>query len=141
LKLDRAKEHLDRLRSESKTRQRKEPYGFRAKEKRRAAKAIEVTVYAEVPSLPPPEWGPIIGDTVQNMRNALDYAVWALSRPSKRSTQTTFPIYSDRCEYQVLSPPKISGVSKAHRAVIEEAQPYLWEDGPHYHPLAVLKQL
>jgi hypothetical protein len=40
---------------------------------------------------------------------------------------------------QVLSPPKISGVPKAHRTVIQEAQPYQWVDGPQFHPLADLQ--
>ncbi len=141
LKLSRANEHVDRLRRESKTRQAKRPYGFRSEKKDRAGQAIEVTVFAEVRSFPPPEWGPIIGDAIQNMRNALDYAVWNLSRPSKRNNRTCFPIYKDRCEYQVLSPPQISGVSKPHRTVIEEAQPYLWEDGAHSHALADLQLL
>jgi hypothetical protein len=141
LKLDRANEHLNRLRSESKARERKNPYGFRTKDKRRSAKKVEVTVYAEVRSSPPPEWGPIIGDVVQNIRAALDYAVWDLSRSSKRSNQTAFPIYKDGCEYQVLSPAKISGVPKAHQTVIQEAQPYQWVDGPEFHALADLQLL
>ena len=141
LKLDRAKEHLDRLRSESETRKSEEPYGFRSEKEDGPGNEIKVTVYAEVRRIPPPEWAPIIGDAIQNMRNALDYAVWGLSRSSKRSNRTAFPIYTDWCEYKVLSPPQISGVPAPHRAVIEREQPYHWKDGADFHPLAVLKTL
>ena len=127
LKLRRAKEHLDRLRTESETRQREHPYGVRAEEKDRPGDEIDMIVYAKIPKSPPPEWGPIIGDILQNIRHALDYAVWDLSSSSKRGIRTQYPIYTDRCEYQVLSPPQIAGVPDTHRTVIKETQPYLWE--------------
>jgi hypothetical protein len=104
---------LNRLRAESEAREREGAYGFRAEKEDRPANEVKVTVYA----------------------------VRDLSTSSKRGIRTQFPIFSDRCEYQVLSPPQIAGVPEAHRTIIQEAQPYLWEDGPHFHPLAVLRVL
>ena len=87
----------------------------------------------------PTHWPLVAGEAIQNLRSALDHLVFEKSGGNRR---TQFPIFTDRCEFQVLAPRKMKGVPEAVRAQIERAQPYQFMPGDAtHHPLAQLSSL
>src|SRR5581483_10715956 len=89
-----------------------------------------------------PHWPLLAGDAIQNLRSALEHAVWA-GVPSRMRRRTQFPIFKDPCEFQVLGRPMIAGLSEPIRALIEEAQPCngMFSDAPEWDPLWQLRDL
>jgi hypothetical protein len=83
-----------------------------------------------MPEEPPPRvLGVLIGETVQNLRTALDYLVYALAwfdtgpdTAGERKTQ--FPICDSPGEYKRKAKIWLEGVSDDHAAAIEWLQPY-----------------
>ena len=83
-----------------------------------------------------------IGDVVQNIRHALDHLVYELSTPSARNQgKSGFPIFTDKCEFQVLGAPLIRGIKGDERTLIERHQPYQAPYPARNHPLAILNKL
>jgi hypothetical protein len=64
----------------------------------------------------------LAGEAVQNLRSALDHAVYAIAK--RPTTRTQFPIFIDPCEFQVRGKPMVKGVPEPICAAIERAQPY-----------------
>ena len=98
-------------------------------------------------------WGILIGDTVHNLRGALDHLVWQLSlygrngrNPRNRKT-VQFPILKE--PIPDIEPEAFLGAKKEalwdvvprHRAIIEGHQPYKGWHGLMVHPLARLREL
>jgi hypothetical protein len=143
LKLDRANQHLDRLRRETQAFLERDPapLDIRAEKTTGPGKAEEHVVYAVVRELPPSDLGLTAGDAIQNIRHALDYLIYELSLPKFRNKgKLQFPIYRDECDFKVLAPPQIRGITGDERTLIERVQPYQTAD-PTRHPLAVLNRL
>ena len=80
LKLDRASEHLDCLREQTRTflELKPTPFDFRTKKTARPGKPDLYILRAMVRREPPRELGLTIGDVVQNIRQALDHLVYEL---------------------------------------------------------------
>ncbi|MGZ4337662.1 MAG: hypothetical protein ACXVRZ_04880 [Gaiellaceae bacterium] len=110
--------------------------------------SIMATLHEE----PHEEWGLVIGDTLHNLRCALDHIVWQLASPADRGIHTMFPISTDAGDFRLGRPDKkgkrspgrsglrrIAGVDPGAVAVIEAAQPY--QPGPAGFGLNVLNQL
>jgi hypothetical protein len=95
LKLHRAQEHANVLRSEIEAFLWREPHGSRAEID---ADANELLVRAFVREQPPASWGPILGDFVHNLRSALDHLAIALvlsNDPRADITRNSFPLFEN----------------------------------------------
>lgn len=96
----------------------------------------------KVEKLPPLRLGVLLGECIHNWRSALDHLVWQLTlldggRPDGR---TQFPITKTESQFNRQARKRIPGLSPAHRAVVEKAQPYKAADAS-LHPLAVLADI
>ena len=144
LKMDRAKHHIETLRSETKAflEREPEPLGFRTEETPGLGKEIKYVLYAVVREEPPPDLGFIAGDAIQNIRHALDYLAYELSSPAEQKRRNTqFPIFDDKCRFEVLGTPKIKSISGDERALIERVQPNNASKVARGSPLFLLNQL
>ncbi len=138
-KLKRGIEHVETLCGEAKTFEDADAYLFESERKPRSAQEIEYRCFAVQRKPIPGHWPLLAGEAIQNLRSALDHLVYELSGNNRR---TQFPIFTDRCEFQVLGSRRLKGVSEAKRALIEKVQPYRFmpEDAAQ-HPLAQLSSL
>jgi hypothetical protein len=114
----------------------------------------EHTFFGTLHKEPPAEWGPLIGDTLHNLRCALDHIVWELADTATRGNHTMFPVFTCRDEFFKLRSKgskkgqpvpgsglhKLSGVAADPLAIIERAQPYNWT-GDATHPGEALRIL
>ncbi|MBA3734002.1 MAG: hypothetical protein H0W90_02210 [Actinobacteria bacterium] len=103
---------------------------------------------------PPAEWGPLVGDTLHNLRCTLDHIVWELADPAMRGKHTMFPMFTCRDDFSRLVKKgakkgqpahggglyRLSGVAADPLAIIEAAQPYNWA-GDSEHPGEALRIL
>jgi hypothetical protein len=116
-----------------------DPCVWRVDRQNRSTHEVEYRCYAALRQPVDPDWALRAGEAVHNLRSALDHLVFAASkRPNNR---TQFPIYVDRCEFEVLSKRQIPRIPPAMRAVIEEAQPFDDPYGHGWHPLEALRVL
>jgi len=122
------------------------PYGLMTKVDVESSRYLgRIRVFRE----PPLPWSAIVGDTVQNLRAALDHLVWVLVRANghQPSNSNAFPIFDQM-------PPKKRGhrererwnrqVHGLHPSVIrfiELCQPYKGPSRPSGHVLAGLRTL
>lgn len=144
LKLDRANEHIETVRSQTKTflERHPAPLDFRTDETPGPNKSVEYVLYAVIREEPPRELALFIGDAIQNIRNALDYLVYELTPPSKRQTiKTQFPICTTAGNFKKSGLPKIAGVPGGEHTLIERVQPYIASNPPGNDPLAILAEL
>lgn len=97
-------------------------------------------------------WGVMLGDAIHNLRSALDLLIWQLvlldtGKPGTGENQ--FPIcdtgasyWSGTKERPSMRERRLRGVSDAHKAVIDEEQPYrTWTPPSVNRPLSVLRDL
>lgn len=118
---------------------------------------------AKIQAPPPPELGLLIGDAVQNLRSALDHAVYALAEsqlgplPPEIEEALMFPIVGNinrRGEpaegkkiYASLVSPREGRLGRLHGVpepacdFIKHEQPYHWNEAWRGHPLWVLHDL
>jgi hypothetical protein len=148
LKLARAKEHFEALDSDIRR------YVF--DEETVAIRFVvskdrkQHSAWARLNHEPPAEWGPLIGDTVHNLRCTLDHIVWQLADPAERGTHTMFPIFTVADQFAETDKKgratwrsglnKLRGVPPDAGALIEASQPYHW-DGTGDHPGKALELL
>lgn len=85
--MDRAKFHLDILRSEIRAAGQGEPYTIPL---RKEFDEETGTLYLRVDRITsrPEEWGPLIGDALHNFRSAVDHGWWQLAAKHLRHTPT-----------------------------------------------------
>jgi hypothetical protein len=145
LKLDRAKKHMETVRRQTKAfiERDPKPFGVRAKETAGSGKTVKHVLRADIREEPPRELALPIGDAVQNIRHALEYFVYELATPARRKRGATgFPIFDDKCRFEVLGAPKIQGLTGDERTLIERFQPYnTAHPPPRNDQLAVLHKL
>lgn len=144
LKLNRAREHIETLRSQTDTFIKREPapFDFRTKRTPRPDESVDYVLYAVVREKPPPALALLIGDAIQNMRAALDHLVYELATPKGRRTKRLqFPIFTDECEFKVRGKEQISSITDDERALIERVQPYKAAHIASDDPLAILRKL
>jgi hypothetical protein len=122
LKLDRAREHREQLEMAvdrfTQTEQQKVTIEHEA--------GTRLWVIEE-PGEVPPEYGPLISDTLHNLRSALDYLATQLviaNNPRAGLSDVAFPIYDNITEYVERGLPKIKRMSEPVQAAIELTQPY-----------------
>lgn len=142
--MDRAKQHINALRGETKSFLERDPkpLGFRTEETAGVGEEVKYALYAVVRQEPPPELGLIAGDAIQNIRHALDYLVYELSSPRERKRgNTQFPIFDDLSRFEAMGVPRIKSIEGDERALIERLQPYNAFKVPRASPLFILNQL
>lgn len=144
LRLERAHEHIETVRSETKAFLERDPkpLDFRTKKTAGSGEAMEYVLYAVVREEPPRDIALAVGDAIQNMRNALDYLVYELSPPRyRRKGRTGFPIYDDMCLFEVEGRQMIRGITGDELTLIERVQPYKRTNPPANDPLSILRRL
>jgi hypothetical protein len=144
IRLERAKEHIETVRSQTKAFLDRDPkaFGFMTEETPGRDAAIQYTLYASVREEPPRSLGAPVGDAIQNIRNALDYLVYELSPSRERKRgRTGFPIFDDECLFEVEGRRMIRGITGDELRLIERVQPYKTTDPPKNDPLSVLRRL
>jgi len=145
-KLDRAKHHFDELdnRVEAWTNlNTKPPYEFGKEfDARRDLFTFHVVSVEEMPV----EWSLIAGDALTNFRAALDYLAHDLigrgsepHRKGKSGPQFTIGLHYK--EFRNAIEKEMPGITAEHRAIIENYQPYKWDEARDRHPLALLRTL
>lgn len=140
LKLARGIEHVNTLREETSTFENSDAYRRGVETDIRSPQEIEYRVFAVEQEPAPSHWPLLVGEALQNLRSALDHAVYAVSKKSKGRSQ--FPIFTDPCDFQVVGRPRIAGVPGPIRTLIEERQPYKSiPSAPERDPLAILNGL
>lgn len=94
---------------------------------------------------PGPDWSLMVGDSVQNMRAALDHCTWALSSRevrNRRPNEIEFPIFDSRAKYSSGKAKRLRGVPDEAVAIIDTLQPSAYgNQNPHFHPLWLLHDL
>jgi hypothetical protein len=98
--------------------------------------AVLVRVLGE----PPLRLGLLAGDTLHNIRSALDHLIYQLAGldpETPRGEKTQYPIFDLRDKFDQHAGPYLEGVPKAYQALIREAQPYK----PRYALLGPLARL
>lgn len=145
-KLRRAGEHINVLHGEIQDFFLTRPYTIEAKYEREFSEAILWVNIWEYP--PSSRWGPLIGDAVQNLRQALDHLAWAFAEAGTGGTDTTeFPIFRNKERFfrqdrgGGLS--KIAGIDDTDlRTLIQSMQPFgSGDNGAGWEPLWVLHRL
>lgn len=138
-KLKRGIEQVKAICEEAKDFENDEAYLFETESHARSALEIEYRCFAVQRKAMPLDWPLLAGEAIQNLRAALDHLVYEKSGGNRR---TQFPIFTDRCEFQVLGKRYMKGVPEPVRAFIEEAQPYRFmPEQAAQHPLAQLSAL
>jgi hypothetical protein len=131
LKLHRAKEHAEALHSAIKTFHWLDTYDASVK---LDAQANELVVSMIVREQPPPEWGPLLGDFVHNLRSALDHLAIALvlsNKPTAKVKSIAFPMFAqdpfrpnapaaDKAAWKK----RVKGMSTQQVAAIKAVQPF-----------------
>lgn len=126
-KLARGVKHVKTIQEEAEAFIDAEAYIFETKRERRAPDEVFCRCYATERIAPPDHWPLLAGEAIQNLRSALDHAVWSAWRSVKENTgdggHTQFPICDDADKFAALQW-RLEGVPEAVRAIIENAQPY-----------------
>ena len=123
LKVERARQHLETLRHETRVFTEGEPYRFVTERDPDTGDHV-VRLRVSQPDIPL-RLGLIAGDAVHNLRSALDHLAVQLAdigTGAKRSTQ--FPVFDDEHEYRLHQDRTLAGIVKGHRARIDALQPY-----------------
>lgn len=144
-KLNRADDHLQRLKTEISEFLSTNPYlvGEEIDANQRDASGRPMTTHTFRAFIirERPDWGPLIGDVLNNLRSSLDHLAWHLSG-GRGDNQTAFPIFSSREKYELSAAAHLRHIPEPARARIERQQPwYQRSDDPESHPLWVLHRL
>lgn len=127
-KLLRGVEQIKTLCGETEAFVNDEAYVFEVKEARRSAQEVKYRCFARERKAPPDHWPLLAGEAIQNLRSALDHAVWsawkAVPTNQGNGNHTQFPIALDPHGFSSQAGSYLQGVPQPIRAAIEAAQPY-----------------
>jgi hypothetical protein len=143
IKIERAKGHVMHLHSEVMAFHNRKPYQLIAKEDPKTEKRV---YSVKINECIPRSFSGIIGDTIHNLRAALDQLAWQLvivntQQPRRR---TGFPIGSDRKEFEADAEGKVKGIAKPAIRLIHRLKPYRGGCEPFWlraRPVSVFRQL
>jgi hypothetical protein len=138
-KLKRGIEHVRTLLDEVRSYEAADAYVFDFEREIRTETEAVYRCFAERKLAMPMHWPLLAGEAIQNLRAALDHLVY---EKSGGRSSTSFPIFTDRKEYEEKAPGRLKGVSEEVRNQIAEFQPFRFmpEDASH-HSLAQLSAL
>lgn len=122
-KLERANKHIADLKGLVDAFRQSDPCSVRCETDEKTG---EVSFYADRVSDVPADFSLFLGDALQNLRSALDYAAYFLIKRhgGKTSTQTGFPIEDTPEKYEAAFPRKIPCAGKILKEVIDAMRPY-----------------
>jgi hypothetical protein len=100
----------------------------------------------QIREAPPLRFGVILGDCVHNLRSALDHLICQLTLLDGGSMadceKTQYPIASKSEEqFEGMADYRIPRLSRHHRAMVKQTQPYRAGDRAFAHPLSILAEL
>ncbi len=123
LKIERAVEHFDNLDREIRAYRARDSYGAVVDYD---PPTYRVTVRVRVSENPPPRLGILVGDTVHNLRSALDHLAWQLvsAGGGTPGAGTEFPVFWDGKKYKTSGVGKVQGASPAAMNLLAGLQPY-----------------
>ena len=138
-KLKRGIEHVRTLLDEVRSYEKASAYLFSSEREIRSETEAVYRCFATRQVAMPMHWPLLAGEAIQNLRSALDHLVY---EKSGGKSSTSFPVFTDRKEYEEKAPGRLKGVSEEVRDQIAEFQPFRFmpEDACH-HPLAQLSSL
>lgn len=148
LKLDRASEHLEELEGEIQKFLSSEPYAVKRVQEPNSG---EIVFYWERYILPPARLGLIVGDSIHNLRSALDHLALALAETGAASAGKTlteremariqFPITKSLNNFnKELKAGRLAYIAPNTQSVIEQQQPYHTSHPPHDNSVLVIVQ-
>jgi hypothetical protein len=145
-KLNRGIEHVNTLLEETHAFESDGSYVFRFEPEMRSAHEIAYRCFAAEEKPPPDHWPLLAGEAIQNLRSALDHAVWsawkAVPQNSGEGHHTQFPITLAPHSFSRQAGKYLTGVPQAIQAAIEETQPYRrLPQAPEEDVLALLQAL
>jgi len=128
----RAEQHRQVLQPEIEAFAEGDPIALRVKSNLKSTEEqLRGSYYVVALRKPPADWGLVAGDCIQNIRAALDHAVWAIVVNEKGAKfaeahyrEIDFPIADSPTRFPKGRLVNI-GVPHRHIAVIENAQPYV----------------
>jgi hypothetical protein len=128
LRLDRATEHLESVKSQERIWRQGNPCRVWTQTDIQSSHKL---VWAEVLKPPPITLAPIVGDCLHNLRSALDNLVYELALAHKGAKMSKsiaddsgFPIFKTSGRFDKYGKPMIRGIHPDARAFIEGLQPY-----------------
>ncbi|HEV7483034.1 MAG TPA: hypothetical protein VGO13_08035 [Solirubrobacterales bacterium] len=138
-KLKRGIEHVRTLLGEVRSYEEAGAYIFDYEQEIRSETEAVYRCFADRKVALPMHWPLLAGEAIQNLRAALDHLVY---EKSGGKSSTSFPIFTDRKEYEEKAPGRLKGVSEEIAKQIAEFQPFRFmpEDASQ-HPLAQLSSL
>ena len=142
-KYDRAKEQFDEFLAESDAWFNKDPEPHFSRGYF-DTKTWEWVERFQIREEPPARLGVLIGDTVHNLRSALDHLMWqvTLLDGGTPNDSTQFPIASkSKAQFDRMANRRIPGLRAKHRTLLKRVQPYHAGNDAHRHPLSVLATL
>lgn len=125
LKIERARQHLESLRHETRVFTETNPYEIVAKRDPQSGDHVVRIRYKRPNVKVPLRLSLIAGDIAHNLRSALDHLAVQLAIIGTGASRTTqFPIFGDEDDYRQLEDRHLRGIVKGHRTRIEALQPY-----------------
>src|SRR5215204_3286604 len=123
LKIERANEHINSLRSDVQRFVTSSP--LKVRQSYDTNRGELVLPFAEVPELPP-RLSILVGEVLYQVRSALDHMIWQLivAEGHTPPPKSGFPIFSQEDGYKARRQSMIKGVSDTAEARIRSLQPY-----------------
>jgi len=142
-KLARGVEHVRTLQTEAEAFVDDGAYTFDTKYERRSAEELFCRCFSIQHTSPPDHWPLLAGEAIQNLRSALDHAIWTAWRSVDENTgdgdHTQFVICDSATDFKDARW-HLKGVPESVWTIVEAAQPYKrWPDAPSLHPLSILR--
>ena len=138
-KLSRGVEHVHTLQHEAAMFQRAGAYQFRAEKTVRSPREVHCRCFSTEVESPPEHWPLLAGEAIQNLRSALDHAIYPLANDPEHSQ---FPICLNGGDFRSETKDLKRELPEPIFAGIKAAQPFV--EMPHartHHALAVLAHL
>jgi hypothetical protein len=134
-KLDRAHEHLEKLKSELERDRQLNRYGFADS---CDLQTRECVLYINAPGYLFARYSVLAGEAIGQMRSALDHIIWQLV-PAPVEQVTGMPVVRDHKDYQKRAAAMIAGINNSAATIIEAAQPF--NDGGAKSRLYILNEM
>lgn len=123
LKLTRAKRHIEELRLAIQAYFDLTPYQIIKQEN----SSGDLVYSLEITQPIPPELGAIVGDTIHNLRSALDLLAWqiVIAGGGKPGKNTSFPITQAQVNFKAIAHSCLKGASKKSIKYIRRLKPWI----------------
>jgi hypothetical protein len=148
-KLAHSEHHRKGIESEIEAFAKSQPFTLRSEHNLKASKGpIRFSYFVATATDPPEPWALVAGDVIQNIRAALDHAIWEIVVKKKgpkfaqaNAPKIDFPIVDDSTRFPKPRLVQI-GVPDRIITVIEDAQPYVRQkDAPRDDALWLIRAL